>query len=100
MVAYEAHVTWQADGAHAAARLRCGLPTLETLIGAHDAAAPFDELIATPLSVGGGGVPAGGEAAGLAALRAFVWESEAVAQYVGSSDSMSPGTRNALNCPP
>ena len=86
--------------AHAAARLRCGLPTLETLIGAHDAAAPFDELIATPLSVGGGGVPAGGEAAGLAALRGFVWESEAVAQYVGSSDSMSPGTRNALNCTP
>ena len=86
--------------AHAAARLRCGLPKLEALIGAHDAAAPFDELIATPLSVGGGGVPAGGEAAGLAALRAFVWESEAVAHYVGSSDSMSPGTRNALNCPP
>ena len=72
--------------ARAAASVRGGLPTLEVLLGEpecgqpsrQEAGAPFDELLAAPLRVAGGNVPAGGEAAALAALRAFVWESEAV----------------------
>ena len=69
----------------AAARVGAGLPTLEALGCGNDGDGD------------GGGVPSGGEVAGLAALRSFVWESEDVRRYVGSSDSMSPGKRNALN---
>ena len=44
-----------------------------------------------------GAIVLGGEVAALAALRSYVWESDRLRRYVGSSDSMTPGVDNALN---
>ena len=39
----------------------------------------------------------GGETAAIKAMQKYIWEDDQLSSYVGSSDSMSPGKRNALN---
>lgn len=42
-------------------------------------------------------IPKGGETAALQCMDAYIWKEDRIQNYVGSSDSMTPGHHNALN---